>query len=112
MYIAVLSSLLSLCCCCHCVVVVIVLLLSLCCCCCCLQLKGVFRQGLKCKDCSICVHKRCSKDIGSNCVGEVPSLNRVDSGEWSKRGRGDGEGRGVDMASFFFYSKGECEIFC
>lgn len=57
-----------------------------------LKLKGMFRQGLKCKDCSIAVHKRCSKEIGNSCVGEVPSLNRVDSGEWSKW-KGEGEGR-------------------
>lgn len=46
-------------------------------------LKGVFRQGLKCKDCNICVHKRCAKELGNNCAGEVPSLSRVDSGEWT-----------------------------
>ena len=51
------------------------------------QLKGVFRQGLKCKDCKITVHKRCAKEIGNNCFGEVPSLSRVDSGEWSKSQR-------------------------
>lgn len=50
----------------------------------CFQLKGVFRQGLKCKDCKINVHKRCAKEVGNNCPGEVPSLSRVDSGEWSK----------------------------
>lgn len=49
-----------------------------------MQLKGVFRQGLRCKDCKINVHKRCAKEIGNNCPGEVPSLSRVDSGEWSK----------------------------
>jgi protein kinase D len=47
-------------------------------------LKGVFRQGLKCKDCKVTIHKRCAKEIGNNCFGEVPSLSRVDSGEWSK----------------------------
>ena len=49
-----------------------------------LQLKGVFRQGLKCKDCKINVHKRCAKEVANNCPGEVPSLSRVDSGEWSE----------------------------
>ena len=49
-----------------------------------LQLKGVFRQGLKCKDCKIVIHKRCAKELGNNCLGEVPSLSRVDSGEWSE----------------------------
>ena len=44
----------------------------------------MFRQGLKCKDCKINVHKRCAKEVGNNCPGEVPSLSRVDSGEWSK----------------------------
>ena len=49
-----------------------------------MQLKGVFRQGLKCKDCKINVHKRCAKEVANNCPGEVPSLSRVDSGEWSE----------------------------
>ena len=48
------------------------------------QLKGVFRQGLRCKDCKINIHKRCAKEIGHNCPGEVPSLSRVESGEWCK----------------------------
>lgn len=46
-------------------------------------LKGVFRQGLRCKDCKMNCHKRCARELGNNCPGEVPSLSRVDSGEWS-----------------------------
>ncbi len=49
-----------------------------------LQMKGMFRQGLKCKDCKLAVHKKCAKELGNECPGEVPSLNRVDSGEWSE----------------------------
>ncbi|CAI8049417.1 Serine/threonine-protein kinase D3 [Geodia barretti] len=52
------------------------------------MLKGVFRQGLKCKDCKIVIHKRCARELGNNCLGEVPSLSRVDSGEWSNATRG------------------------
>ena len=47
-------------------------------------MKGMFRQGLKCKDCKVAVHKKCAKELGNECPGEVPSLSRVDSGEWSK----------------------------
>ncbi|XP_011410345.2 PREDICTED: serine/threonine-protein kinase D3-like, partial [Amphimedon queenslandica] len=45
-------------------------------------IKGVFRNGMKCKDCQFSCHKKCVKDVGSNCPGEVPSLSRVDNGEW------------------------------
>lgn len=55
----------------------------------------MFRQGLKCNDCNISVHKRCAKEIGSNCAGEVPSLSRVDSGEWSEYEARDKGGEGA-----------------
>lgn len=55
----------------------------------------MFRQGLKCNDCNISVHKRCAKEIGSNCAGEVPSLSRVDSGEWSEYEARDKGGEGL-----------------
>ncbi|XP_061633090.1 serine/threonine-protein kinase D1 isoform X3 [Phyllopteryx taeniolatus] len=34
-------------------------------------LKGIFRQGLQCKDCRFNCHKRCAAKIPNNCLGEV-----------------------------------------
>nr|XP_020497643.2 LOW QUALITY PROTEIN: serine/threonine-protein kinase D1-like [Labrus bergylta] len=34
-------------------------------------LKGLFRQGLQCKDCKFNCHKRCSPKVPNNCLGEV-----------------------------------------
>ncbi|XP_069065153.1 serine/threonine-protein kinase D1 isoform X1 [Pleurodeles waltl] len=34
-------------------------------------LKGLFRQGLQCKDCKFNCHKRCSAKVPNNCLGEV-----------------------------------------
>ncbi|XP_075529785.1 serine/threonine-protein kinase D1-like isoform X3 [Dermacentor variabilis] len=35
-------------------------------------LKGLFRQGLQCKDCKFNVHKRCMDKIPMDCTGEAP----------------------------------------
>ncbi|XP_065920713.1 serine/threonine-protein kinase D3-like [Dysidea avara] len=35
-------------------------------------LKGLFRQGLQCKDCKYNCHKRCQKEVPKNCLGEEP----------------------------------------
>ncbi|XP_068109988.1 serine/threonine-protein kinase D1 [Hyperolius riggenbachi] len=34
-------------------------------------LKGLFRQGLQCKDCKFNCHKRCAPKVPPNCLGEV-----------------------------------------
>ncbi|XP_019732977.1 serine/threonine-protein kinase D1 [Hippocampus comes] len=34
-------------------------------------LKGLFRQGLQCKDCRFNCHKRCATKVPNNCLGEV-----------------------------------------
>ncbi|XP_056867860.1 serine/threonine-protein kinase D1 isoform X1 [Takifugu flavidus] len=34
-------------------------------------LKGLFRQGLQCKDCKFNCHKRCAAKVPNNCLGEV-----------------------------------------
>uniref|UniRef100_A0A452QVM1 Serine/threonine-protein kinase n=1 Tax=Ursus americanus TaxID=9643 RepID=A0A452QVM1_URSAM len=34
-------------------------------------LKGLFRQGLQCKDCRFNCHKRCASKVPNNCLGEV-----------------------------------------
>ncbi|XP_017157578.1 serine/threonine-protein kinase D3 [Poecilia reticulata] len=52
-------------------------------------LKGLFRQGLQCKDCKFNCHKRCAAKVPRDCLGEVdfngeplsPSLDREASME-------------------------------
>uniref|UniRef100_A0A3Q2G145 Serine/threonine-protein kinase n=1 Tax=Cyprinodon variegatus TaxID=28743 RepID=A0A3Q2G145_CYPVA len=34
-------------------------------------LKGLFRQGLQCKDCKFNCHKRCALKVPNNCLGEI-----------------------------------------
>ncbi|XP_034015255.1 serine/threonine-protein kinase D1 [Thalassophryne amazonica] len=34
-------------------------------------LKGLFRQGVQCKDCKFNCHKRCAPKVPNNCLGEV-----------------------------------------
>ncbi|XP_041121065.1 serine/threonine-protein kinase D1 isoform X1 [Polyodon spathula] len=34
-------------------------------------LKGLFRQGLQCKDCKFNCHKRCAPKVPNNCLGEL-----------------------------------------
>ncbi|CAG2174004.1 unnamed protein product, partial [Oppiella nova] len=36
-------------------------------------LKGLFRQGLQCKDCKFNVHKKCVNKIPQDCTGEAPN---------------------------------------
>ncbi|XP_054154331.1 serine/threonine-protein kinase D1-like isoform X2 [Oppia nitens] len=36
-------------------------------------LKGIFRQGLQCKDCKFNVHKKCVTKIPMDCTGEAPN---------------------------------------
>jgi len=35
-------------------------------------LKGLFKQGLQCKDCRFNVHRKCKDHIPNNCTGEAP----------------------------------------
>ncbi|XP_061890765.1 serine/threonine-protein kinase D1 isoform X1 [Entelurus aequoreus] len=37
-------------------------------------LKGLFRQGLQCKDCKLNCHKRCAAKVPNNCLGENGEL--------------------------------------
>lgn len=34
-------------------------------------LKGLFRQGLQCKDCKFNCHKRCATRVPNDCLGEA-----------------------------------------
>lgn len=36
------------------------------------MLKGLFKQGLKCKDCNYNAHKKCIEKIPKDCTGEMP----------------------------------------
>lgn len=40
-------------------------------------LKGIFRQGLQCKDCKFNIHKKCMEKVPMDCAGEAPK-------EWSE----------------------------
>ncbi|XP_030071042.1 serine/threonine-protein kinase D1 [Microcaecilia unicolor] len=42
-------------------------------------LKGLFRQGLQCKDCKFNCHKRCAPKVPNNCLGEVDINGDVQS---------------------------------
>ena len=35
-------------------------------------LKGLFKQGLQCRDCRFNVHRKCKDQIPNNCTGEAP----------------------------------------
>lgn len=48
-------------------------------------LKGLFRQGLQCKDCKFNVHKRCMDKIPMDCTGEAPR-------EWADASQENSEG--------------------
>ena len=39
---------------------------------------------MRCKDCKYNCHKKCAKDVGKNCPGEVAMLSHMDSGDWSE----------------------------
>uniref|UniRef100_A0A8C7TEF6 Serine/threonine-protein kinase n=1 Tax=Oncorhynchus mykiss TaxID=8022 RepID=A0A8C7TEF6_ONCMY len=41
-------------------------------------LKGLFRQGLQCKDCKFNCHKRCAPKVPNNCLGEVSKNGESD----------------------------------
>ncbi|XP_066438638.1 serine/threonine-protein kinase D1-like isoform X1 [Eleutherodactylus coqui] len=41
-------------------------------------LKGLFRQGMQCKDCRFNCHRRCVADVPDECLGEVSSADGED----------------------------------
>ncbi|XP_056468311.1 serine/threonine-protein kinase D2 [Gadus chalcogrammus] len=42
-------------------------------------LRGLFRQGLQCKDCKFNCHKRCAYKVPNDCLGETAGENRGNS---------------------------------
>ncbi|RWS30043.1 serine/threonine-protein kinase D1-like protein [Leptotrombidium deliense] len=70
-------------------------------------LKGLFRQGLQCKDCRFNVHKKCAEKVPMDCTGEAPkewfeadsSLEKENGDEDSdaeSENLGELKGNGVD----------------
>jgi len=53
-------------------------------------LKGLFRQGLQCKDCKFNVHKKCLDKVPMDCTGEEPKAEAEESLE--KENQSDSEG--------------------
>uniref|UniRef100_A0A3P8XE42 Serine/threonine-protein kinase n=1 Tax=Esox lucius TaxID=8010 RepID=A0A3P8XE42_ESOLU len=54
-------------------------------------LKGLFRQGLQCKDCKFNCHKRCAPKVPNNCLGEVSKNGELLSpGAESEAAMGEG----------------------
>lgn len=39
-------------------------------------LKGLFKQGLQCKDCHYNVHKKCIEKVPKDCAGESPKVSK------------------------------------
>ncbi|XP_026679352.1 serine/threonine-protein kinase D3 [Diaphorina citri] len=54
-------------------------------------LKGLFKQGLQCKDCGFNVHKKCLDKVPKDCVGEPVTNNKSNnySGDYADSGVGD-----------------------
>ncbi|XP_064489728.1 serine/threonine-protein kinase D3-like isoform X2 [Ornithodoros turicata] len=52
-------------------------------------LKGIFRQGMQCKDCKFNVHKRCMDRIPMDCTGEAPK-------EWGESSQENSESSEVE----------------
>uniref|UniRef100_A0A6I8Q3U7 Serine/threonine-protein kinase n=2 Tax=Xenopus tropicalis TaxID=8364 RepID=A0A6I8Q3U7_XENTR len=59
-------------------------------------LKGLFRQGLQCKDCKFNCHKRCASRVPHNCLGE-DAINGDLSDVMMEEGSDDNESRPEDM---------------
>ncbi|KAL1461900.1 hypothetical protein WDU94_013763 [Cyamophila willieti] len=52
-------------------------------------LKGLFKQGLQCKDCGFNVHKKCLDKVPKDCVGEAVVNKNHYSGDYADSGVGD-----------------------
>lgn len=48
-------------------------------------LKGLFRQGVQCKDCKFNAHKKCSERVPKDCTGEAPKKDDGDTGSDGSR---------------------------
>ncbi|KAG0718788.1 Serine/threonine-protein kinase D3 [Chionoecetes opilio] len=48
-------------------------------------LKGLFRQGVQCKDCKFNAHKKCSERVAKDCAGEAPRKDDGDTGSDGSR---------------------------
>ncbi|XP_069750179.1 serine/threonine-protein kinase D3-like isoform X2 [Narcine bancroftii] len=59
---------------------------------CWLLLRGLFRQGMQCRDCRFNCHKRCMEHVPNDCLGEAPMLNG-EEGQNSEAGHPLGKGK-------------------
>lgn len=68
-------------------------------------LRGLFKQGLQCKDCHYNAHKKCIEKIPKDCTGENPQIDNIgaeypDSGVGSEpEGRNDERNEEADNDS-------------
>ncbi|KPP65050.1 hypothetical protein Z043_116557, partial [Scleropages formosus] len=62
-------------------------------------LKGLFRQGMQCKDCKFNCHKRCASKVPRDCLGEVDSSDVNSDGG---RSLDDAEGPSTPEEKMFF----------
>ncbi|KAL1790923.1 serine serine/threonine-protein kinase D1 isoform X2 [Sigmodon hispidus] len=76
-------------------------------------LKGIFRQGLQCKDCRFNCHKRCAPKVPNNCLGEVTiNGDLLSPGAESDNSlclNDERKGEGLNELSFM-KRRSECEI--
>lgn len=54
-------------------------------------LKGLFRQGMQCKDCRFNCHRRCVPDVPDECLGEVSNTDGEDGESFSQEGEDEAE---------------------
>ncbi|XP_040184776.1 serine/threonine-protein kinase D1-like [Rana temporaria] len=54
-------------------------------------LKGLFRQGMQCKDCRFNCHRRCVPDVPDECLGEVSNTDGEDGDGFSQEGEDESE---------------------
>ncbi|MEE6514492.1 hypothetical protein FKM82_022673 [Ascaphus truei] len=54
-------------------------------------LKGLFRQGMQCKDCQFNCHRRCVQFIPDECLGEVSGTDAEDGENCNPEGEGEGD---------------------
>lgn len=48
-------------------------------------LRGLFKQGLQCRDCRFNVHRKCVEHVPANCTGEAPKEPGAETGTSSRQ---------------------------
>lgn len=60
---------------------------------------GLMRQGMKCQDCGLNVHKHCVKDVEINCGSCAVDMRSQSEPKTKRRGRQSSEGRSDELFS-------------